>query len=318
MNFLLVLSLAVSVSAGILQQRVCAADNCLRETETQTFTATNFITATETISVTEIVTEGITKTTTDLTEEVGATVKKRQHTVIPTAIPAYASPCSGAIRYSSACSCLGLAVSTVTVASPSTTITVPTTVTFTETVSPTLDTTTITITDSTATVEQTIATRTETTAVATVTLSIRLRANGGAQDGKYIRFTSQTSPPIGFPYELSRFTTDIGQATSFKFDATTGYLKVAGSSYSLTVQGTLDSPLYVFNVNPAKASAANGVPLICTLSGVNLGCTVRGANVQIGWAPSPAFGGIVWAIGISSLDWGSFSGELMVLEAVIA
>jgi len=36
-------------------------------------------------------------------------------TIIPTNIPAYASPCSGAVRYSSACSCAGVTGSTTTV-----------------------------------------------------------------------------------------------------------------------------------------------------------------------------------------------------------
>jgi hypothetical protein len=47
---------------------------------------------------------------------------KRQATNAPSRIPAYASPCSGTLRYSSACSCVGATQTTVTAVAPSTTI----------------------------------------------------------------------------------------------------------------------------------------------------------------------------------------------------
>lgn len=43
-------------------------------------------------------------------------------TAYPTSIPTYASACSGSVRYSSACSCVGVSQSTTTVAASSTTI----------------------------------------------------------------------------------------------------------------------------------------------------------------------------------------------------
>ncbi|TPX16361.1 uncharacterized protein E0L32_004010 [Thyridium curvatum] len=43
-------------------------------------------------------------------------------TVYPTSIPTYASACSGSVRYSSACSCVGVSQSTITVATPTTTV----------------------------------------------------------------------------------------------------------------------------------------------------------------------------------------------------
>ena len=43
-------------------------------------------------------------------------------TAYPTSIPTYASACSGSVRYSSACSCVGVTQSTTTVPAPSTTI----------------------------------------------------------------------------------------------------------------------------------------------------------------------------------------------------
>jgi hypothetical protein len=47
----------------------------------------------------------------------------RQVTISATNIPAYASPCSGSVRYSSACSCNGFTQMTTTVAAPLTTVT---------------------------------------------------------------------------------------------------------------------------------------------------------------------------------------------------
>lgn len=45
----------------------------------------------------------------------------RQVAVLPINIPAYASACSGSVKYSSACSCVGVTHSTVTVATPTST-----------------------------------------------------------------------------------------------------------------------------------------------------------------------------------------------------
>ncbi|RFU28825.1 hypothetical protein B7463_g7517, partial [Scytalidium lignicola] len=54
-------------------------------------------------------------------------------TVSPTAIPAYAAPCSGSVRYSSACSCAGATAATTTAPAPVTTTTTTTVVTVTAT-----------------------------------------------------------------------------------------------------------------------------------------------------------------------------------------
>jgi hypothetical protein len=65
-----------------------------------------------------------------------AYLAERQLTVLPSAIPTYASSCNGSIRYSSACSCIGVSASTLTAATPTTTITVtvPATATVVQTV----------------------------------------------------------------------------------------------------------------------------------------------------------------------------------------
>jgi hypothetical protein len=51
-------------------------------------------------------------------------LEARQVTVIPTAVPAYASACSGTARYSSACSCFKVTGVTTTAPTPTKTITV--------------------------------------------------------------------------------------------------------------------------------------------------------------------------------------------------
>ena len=62
------------------------------------------------------------------------TLEARQVTVVPTAIPAYASPCSGSVRYSSACSCIGVTATVTTAPTPTTVLTVaPATTTITDT-----------------------------------------------------------------------------------------------------------------------------------------------------------------------------------------
>lgn len=61
------------------------------------------------------------------------TAAKRQATggaitTSPTAVPTYASACSGTVRYSSACSCFGITKTTTTVATSTTTATVTATI----------------------------------------------------------------------------------------------------------------------------------------------------------------------------------------------
>ena len=58
--------------------------------------------------------------------ELNSILEVLQVTVSPSAIPAYASDCSGSVRYSSACSSIGVTHMTTTVAIPLTTITITT------------------------------------------------------------------------------------------------------------------------------------------------------------------------------------------------
>lgn len=110
--------------------------------------ATTTVTATSTLTNTDTAIATVTFESTTYQEPPVVTVKRRSHnhairdgievrqaTVSPTAIPTYASACSGAVRYSSACSCIGVTQYTVIAAAATTTITVPGTVTTTTTTS---------------------------------------------------------------------------------------------------------------------------------------------------------------------------------------
>lgn len=63
-------------------------------------------------------------------------MKKRDVVPNPSSIPAYASACSGAAGYSSACSCIGVTPTTTTVATPTTTTTISRTTTLTQCADP--------------------------------------------------------------------------------------------------------------------------------------------------------------------------------------
>ncbi|KAK6344152.1 hypothetical protein TWF696_007794 [Orbilia brochopaga] len=152
------------------------------------------VTATNTISVTATSIEGVTETdtvketataeahhtaTNVIPETVTVTatayidpleLRKRQQTDIPSLIPTYATACSGEVRYSSACSCMGVTASTITIDASTTTVTTSTTVTAsTETDTTTIATDYVTVTVATTTVEITDTTLTATSIVATAT-----------------------------------------------------------------------------------------------------------------------------------------------------
>ncbi|KAI9740804.1 MAG: hypothetical protein M1835_003123 [Candelina submexicana] len=56
-------------------------------------------------------------------KESPVTLAARQATVVPSSVPTYASACSGTVRYSSACSCIGVTATTSTAPAPTTTVT---------------------------------------------------------------------------------------------------------------------------------------------------------------------------------------------------
>jgi hypothetical protein len=87
------------------------------------FTETDFSTTTTFIqSTTDSTSVVVASTETDFTTIGTTTVQPQKRTITPdapvgtvqpTSVPAYASPCSGTVRYSSACSCFGVTETTV-------------------------------------------------------------------------------------------------------------------------------------------------------------------------------------------------------------
>ncbi|KAK6540660.1 hypothetical protein TWF694_008053 [Orbilia ellipsospora] len=117
----------------------CLADNCLRAIRASAFptrpgtldcisyfnrtvTANTLLTVTQTVHASTTATANITITIT-IDPPTLTINEKRDATASPTDIPAYASPCSGLSRYSSACSCIGITPVT-RIVTPSTVVTV--------------------------------------------------------------------------------------------------------------------------------------------------------------------------------------------------
>ncbi|KAK6530570.1 hypothetical protein TWF281_007413 [Arthrobotrys megalospora] len=132
-HFLALLGVA-SVNAQSMSK--CAADNCLRAIRASAFpnrspTADcrsffrNYVTVTVTATATLTQTDSTTTTTT-IFNPAGNLPAKRQAGGPPPGMPAYASPCSGVARYSSACACIGVtetadpSITTMTVVSSTT------------------------------------------------------------------------------------------------------------------------------------------------------------------------------------------------------
>ncbi|EWC44092.1 hypothetical protein DRE_07227 [Drechslerella stenobrocha 248] len=196
---------ATALPAAAVSQ--CHADNCLRAVRASartgaldcssyfrttitpaiaTVTVTNTVFATATLTEDVVQTDTVLTTTTEtlhttatefipFTETVQETryssaIFKRQETEMTSDIPSYATACSGAVRYSSACSCVGATETTITLPGETATVTVDATVTdSTVTVTATVATEFTTVVDTTSTVVVTDATITSSTAVATVT-----------------------------------------------------------------------------------------------------------------------------------------------------
>ncbi|EJT72464.1 hypothetical protein GGTG_09330 [Gaeumannomyces tritici R3-111a-1] len=148
-----------------------------------TDTTVNTVTATSMVKVDETLT--VATVTQTKTQTVGTPQKRaaadgdQAVTVVPTAIPAYASACTSAARFSSACSCAGVTGSVTTAPTPVTTVYV------TETQTPAASTQTLvvdtTVVPTTAeTVSVTLTSTVSVTATATVVVGVckDVRANG--------------------------------------------------------------------------------------------------------------------------------------------
>jgi len=161
-------------------------------TTTDLFTVTNIVTLTSVISDVIVVPETATVTVDARRKRNSIPLARpavdlvaRQMTVAPSSIPAYASACSGSVRYSSACSCIGVTKSTTTAPTPITTKTV--TVTTVQTSDITLSSSATLVVDVTTTVLDTTTVATATTTVCAVGPSetFVLSAVGGTYNGQY-------------------------------------------------------------------------------------------------------------------------------------
>lgn len=151
--------------------------------------------------------------------------QRRQQSVIPQAIPSYASACSGTVRYSSACSCVGATASTTYAPTPLKTITVSSTYTHT--------TVTVLTTVQTVTGAVTVATKTVTTTDATVTPVATVSAHGlfyiqvqsgAGLTGKYVENQWFRDPPYADFSYLNFLASSTDEASTFYLDAS-GYLR---------------------------------------------------------------------------------------------
>lgn len=192
------------------------------ETLVEEATAVNTIHTTVTSVVHETNTKTLFTSIATITQTVGGgnTPAKRD----APKIPVYALACSNTVRYSSACSCIGVtaAQSTFTASASTTTITVPTTIYETSQETATVATTDVTVIDTTITetrtVSETISTVTTTTitvsAPSVTALTLELQAAGRAPG-------VLSTTPSG-SVDIAVYTTDVSKASalSLKPDGT--------------------------------------------------------------------------------------------------
>jgi hypothetical protein len=139
-------------------------------TTTNTIHATTTVAVTEAVEQTVRVTQGTTTTVTLTLLGASVGIGKRQAT---RTVPAYASACSGAVRYSTACSCIGVTAQTVTATAATSTVTVKTTEYTTVRETSVVATVETVVTDVTATKTTTnYSTKTVTDYVATATATV--------------------------------------------------------------------------------------------------------------------------------------------------
>ncbi|KAF3912470.1 hypothetical protein ABW20_dc0104483 [Dactylellina cionopaga] len=179
-------------------------------------------------------------------------------------MPAYASACSGAVRYSSACSCLLKTISSTTTITKTETRTSST-----EVLGPTIATksTTIVLTD-TATSTQIVA-LTMTTQLAAIEtwISLKLQVSGGSHPGEYLSNIASGNEQFTIAFDP-----DPTHAWIFFYNPTTQKLKAGFStsmiSFWVAASLTGDStPLYVEGAQYLEAG--HTTPLVTFASGTN-------------------------------------------------
>lgn len=217
-------------------------------------------------------------------------------TATPSHIPAYASACSGSVRYSSACSCLGLAARTVTASQPTTTSTVTQAVTpsintiysdvatvqVTSTVATVTETTTYSTEVITTTVNSVIVTELATsvtteTVVATLvvgpspTPTFYLQATYPASDAGNANVFGYNTAQNGEAYFIN-FQTNVANAVQFSLDPDTGYVQAlngpAASDMAFYSTG-VGASSFVLVTTSSYSASQGGQSLICSIDPVS-------------------------------------------------
>ncbi|KAL3421685.1 hypothetical protein PVAG01_05841 [Phlyctema vagabunda] len=277
------LALAAAVSSSVLAPRagVCNADNCLRAIRNTakpgaadcsaflrttvtpaTVTMTTYLTVSQAVSsivsVTQTNTLEETATTVEqLTETTSITVAANAKRAAPT-VPAYASPCSGEVRYSSACSCLGVtATATIVAPAPSTWVTISETTYTTVLITSTVDTTTL---------STTVTTLTQSTTGTTTTVSITpsptsfvmqvINAGNSALNGQYLQKVVVNNQ------RTFTLTTDLASAEKFKTTSQNYVTDAAGAGLLLCSLRNVYQ--YLFYNTQAEFAGTSRQALTCT------------------------------------------------------
>jgi len=175
-------------------------------------------------------------------------------TVVPSSIPAYASPCSGAIRYSSACSCVGVTGTTITAAVPTITAAIPTVYVTVLTTLPIVTTTVATVTTGPA--SSTIVQCQN--ALPTFVIQELLPNNPGNN------FFAKISVPNAENANLGFFSADQSQASRFSLNAN-GNL-VQGSQLANIDAGQGFETLF-FN-SPGVIASSGFVRAVCSIDSI--------------------------------------------------
>ncbi|KAK6509768.1 hypothetical protein TWF481_004498 [Arthrobotrys musiformis] len=304
----------------------CAADNCLRAiratarlsdastqcssffaiptvtyTETLSFSetsfSTTFITKTTTIEVTASTSTDTTTTTTlqiapTTTLTVNAALRKRGEAV--PSIPAYASPCSGAVRFSSACLCIGVASPTVT---PSTTITLSTTLSF-STVQTSIETSTIYTTVTTKTQTNVNVITSTVGGVATQTIKpFQIEVTFPGNSIKYLK------PFIRFPGSNAVIYTGFADTRAetpwWYLDGTT-IRSVQGDTVTCQ-DGTTWGWVYARTYGP---------PCVCSIDAARkISCTGSGNSIFVAWDQRMSIAATEGSV------WGSY--QFVTLKAIV-
>ncbi|KAE9371894.1 hypothetical protein N431DRAFT_468047 [Stipitochalara longipes BDJ] len=236
-------------------------------------TSTSTVTAWATVSSTLVTTTSVeTDTVFTTISTLGVNgIARRQQTVIPSAIPTYATACANSAAYSSACSCNGIFATTTTVGAPITVVTVTSTET------------------DTATLTLEAATTTTLGVIATPTFYLQFTSNSGF-GGQYLQVdtsSTEASPVGGIP-----------QASKFSINALNNLFTVAGTiDFAYADSGTGSTILWV-----EDGTSGAGFPITCSISNASpetLACAAEsipngppGIATVFQWCPGGEFTGL--------------------------